>query len=111
MKHFAHTLFLFTLTLGVFSCSEDDAADGPVIPEGELVARNLQAFDRGNVDNPSDIEISFEAPVQMSDVARFSIFFAQVGDTASVTEQVVSNLTAEQQTLVDNTESAYTIRQ
>ena len=110
MKHFSHILFLYTLTLGVFSCSDDDATNGPVIPTDELVARNLQLADRGNLDNPSDIEISFEARAQTSGVARFSDFFAQKGDTASETEQVVSELSGEQQTLVNNPESENSVR-
>lgn len=110
MKLFSHNLFLFILTFGLLACTEDDTADGPVIPTAELVAQNIQLADRGNLDNPADIEIRFEAPTQSGDVDRFSLFFAQVDDTASVTEQIVSGLTAEQQTLVDNTESEYTVR-
>ncbi|MEM9673226.1 MAG: hypothetical protein AAF992_11560 [Bacteroidota bacterium] len=41
MKHFSHILFLFTLTLGAFSCSDDDAADEPAIPIEELVVETL----------------------------------------------------------------------
>ncbi|WKN43681.1 hypothetical protein [Tunicatimonas pelagia] len=110
MKQFSHIFFLFSLTLGVLACTEDDTADGPVIPTAELVAQNIQLADQGNVDNPSDIEVRFETPSQSGDVDRFSLFFAQVADTASVTEQLIDGFSAEQQTVVDNTESEHTLR-
>ena len=109
MTRFLNVLFLFSLTVILFACSEDDPIHNPLITKA-LVVQDLQLQDRSNADNPSDIEVRFQAPEQSSKVDRFGLFFAQTEDTALVTAKKIGKLSAKQRMIVKNDQQEYTVR-